>query len=102
MVAHTHTHLSASATWFPVCEQLSVGHLVSWVNDPHILFFSYFTGHTSLNHLTHQHAQQVTKAMIAMTVADEMPTSKTSTEMQSRLVGKGTISLQTSRSYTCE
>lgn len=41
-------------------------------------------------------------AMIMMTEADEMHTSETSTEMQSRLVGKGTTALQTSKSYPCK
>lgn len=83
VVAHTHihTHLSASATWFPVCEHLSdCGALVSWVRDLHILFFWYAAGHRSWNHLTHQHAQQVTAATITMTEAEEMHTSETSTE----------------------
>lgn len=75
---------------------------MSWVNDLRILFFSYFTGHISVNHLTHQHAQHVTKAPIMMTEADDMHTSETSTETQSRLVGKGTTALQTSKSYTCK
>lgn len=41
-------------------------------------------------------------ATIMMTEADEMHTSETSTEMQSRLVGKGTTALQTSRSFPCK
>lgn len=81
-------HLSASATLLPVL-RIDSEVLVSWVNDPHILFVSYCVAPAELPpfarlritcravtclllwHLTHQHTQRATTKMIRIAKPEE-------------------------------